>query len=128
MKKILFLFITLFLHLNSFFTLHCLDVLTFKEKKFIQDHLVSSQQKKIVDQLDADVRGIAHLVEKFEKEINLIQEYRTRLISDVVTGKIDVRNIPEDRISFEEEFEANLEEDDLLAPEAEIEEEVYADD
>ncbi len=86
------------------------------------------EQKKIVDQLDADVRGIAHLVEKFEKEINLIQEYRTRLISDVVTGKIDVRNIPEDRISFEEEFEANLEEDDLLAPEAEIEEEVYADD
>ena len=28
-----------------------------------------------------------------EQEIKLIQEYRTRLIADVITGKLDVRNI-----------------------------------
>jgi type I restriction enzyme S subunit len=28
-----------------------------------------------------------------EQEISLFNEYRTRLISDVVTGKMDVRNI-----------------------------------
>jgi type I restriction enzyme S subunit len=32
-------------------------------------------------------------VNKITVEINLLQEYRTRLISDVVTGKMDVRNI-----------------------------------
>ena len=30
---------------------------------------------------------------RFENEINLLQEYRTRLIADVVTGKVDVRNV-----------------------------------
>lgn len=30
---------------------------------------------------------------RLEREIELIQEYRTRLISDVVTGKLDVRGV-----------------------------------
>ena len=29
------------------------------------------------------------------KEIDLIREYRTRLIAEVVTGKLDVRNHPD---------------------------------
>jgi len=29
---------------------------------------------------------------RHQHEIELIQEYRTRLISDVVTGKVDVRD------------------------------------
>ena len=28
-----------------------------------------------------------------EREINLLREYRTRLIADVVTGKLDVREV-----------------------------------
>jgi type I restriction enzyme S subunit len=28
-----------------------------------------------------------------QREIDLIREYRTRLISDVVTGKVDVRHL-----------------------------------
>jgi hypothetical protein len=30
-------------------------------------------------------------IEKFRKEIELINEYKTALISEVVTGKVDVR-------------------------------------
>ena len=30
-------------------------------------------------------------ISRFENEIALIQEFRTRLIADVVTGKLDVR-------------------------------------
>lgn len=30
-------------------------------------------------------------VSRLEREVTLIREYRTRLIADVVTGKLDVR-------------------------------------
>jgi type I restriction enzyme S subunit len=30
-------------------------------------------------------------VDTLAREINLLQEYRTRLVADVVTGKLDVR-------------------------------------
>ena len=32
-------------------------------------------------------------INKMRRQIDLIQEYRTRLISDVVTGKVDVRDV-----------------------------------
>jgi len=32
-----------------------------------------------------------HTVKKAQREIDLIREYRTRLIADVVTGKLDMR-------------------------------------
>ena len=42
---------------------------------------------------------------KPHRQIKLIQEYRTRLISDVVTGKLDVReaaaNLPDDTASMD---------------------------
>jgi len=41
-------------------------------------------------------------IEKAKREIELISEYRTRLVSDVVTGKLDVRNINVDNILDEE--------------------------
>ena len=31
------------------------------------------------------------IIERTQREIDLIREYRTRLIADVVTGKVDVR-------------------------------------
>jgi type I restriction enzyme S subunit len=34
---------------------------------------------------------MGHVVERLEREISLLREYRTRLIADVVTGKLDVR-------------------------------------
>ena len=39
------------------------------------------------------IAALALTISRTEREIALMQEYRTRLISDVVTGKIDVRDI-----------------------------------
>jgi type I restriction enzyme S subunit len=50
-------------------------------------------QQQIVTQLDENCLKIDRITDKISIEIILLQEYRTRLISDVVTGKIDVRNI-----------------------------------
>lgn len=76
------------------------------------------EQKSIIEKLVIYIRQRDVLIEKAEKEIELIQEYRTRLISDVVTGKVDVRDIKvedieEDELTEDmpdtEEFEDSIE-------------------
>jgi type I restriction enzyme S subunit len=42
-------------------------------------------------QLDIDLSGVTTAISRLEREIELLREYRTRLIADVVTGKLDVR-------------------------------------
>jgi type I restriction enzyme S subunit len=49
------------------------------------------EQKEIVEYIDEDTSRIERLISKSEKEIEFLQEYKTALISEVVTGKIDVR-------------------------------------
>lgn len=49
------------------------------------------EQKKIVDFIVNETSTIDTLISKYHKQINLMQEYRTSLISQAVTGKIDVR-------------------------------------
>jgi type I restriction enzyme S subunit len=51
------------------------------------------EQKQIADFCNAKSDFIEGLIVNIEKEILLLTEYRTRLISDVVTGKVDVRGI-----------------------------------
>ena len=51
------------------------------------------EQKQIVSFLDVKCAQITRSISACQKEITLIEEYRTRLISDVVTGQIDVRHI-----------------------------------
>ena len=41
--------------------------------------------------LDAQLAGLHSAISRVEREISLIREYRTRLIADVVTGKLDAR-------------------------------------
>ncbi len=50
-----------------------------------------SEQRAIAAFLDRETARIDALVEKVEKSIALLREYRTSLISAAVTGKIDVR-------------------------------------
>jgi len=52
----------------------------------------NEEQKEIVEHLNCAVREINLTISKAEKQIELLQEYRTALISEAVTGKIDVRN------------------------------------
>ena len=50
-------------------------------------------QNRIASYLDEKCYKIENLKGKIQNEIDLLYEYRTRLISDVVTGKVDVRDI-----------------------------------
>lgn len=49
------------------------------------------EQKAIAAYIREEVSVIDATTERARREIDLIREYRTRLISDVVTGKLDVR-------------------------------------
>lgn len=51
-----------------------------------------SDQKKIADYLDVECGKIDGMTQVVEKTISKLQEYRSTLITQVVTGKIDVRN------------------------------------
>lgn len=44
--------------------------------------------------LDAATANLDKAIDAARCEIDLLREYRTRLIADVVTGKLDVRNVP----------------------------------
>ena len=49
------------------------------------------EQEKIVEQLDSDLTTLNSALARAEREIELLREYRARLVADVVTGKLDVR-------------------------------------
>lgn len=53
----------------------------------------SLEQDSIVKFIEEEEYRIDLAISRIQSEISLIQEYRTRLIADVVTGKIDVRDI-----------------------------------
>ena len=50
-----------------------------------------SEQTAIVDYLDKAIADIDAAIARAHRQIQLLEEYRTRLIADVVTGKLDVR-------------------------------------
>jgi type I restriction enzyme S subunit len=57
------------------------------------------EQQKIVAQVEASTGFFNTAITRLEREIELLREYRTRLVADVVTGKLDVReaarNLPD---------------------------------
>ena len=50
------------------------------------------EQASIVEHLDNATADIDASIARARREVELMEEYRTRLIADVVTGKIDVRD------------------------------------
>ena len=54
--------------------------------------LPTEEQQSIVDFITKETSKIETLIFKYQKQIDLMQEYRTALISQAVTGKIDVRD------------------------------------
>jgi type I restriction enzyme S subunit len=48
------------------------------------------EQKAIAEYIETETKRIDNTITQIEKEIQLLQEYRTALISEVVTGKIKV--------------------------------------
>jgi len=49
------------------------------------------EQTRIVEALDATVSEFSAAISRLDREIVLLREYRTRIVADVVTGKLDVR-------------------------------------
>ena len=49
------------------------------------------EQRKIVAHIATESAPLDATIIRFEREIELLREYRTRLVADVVTGKLDVR-------------------------------------
>jgi len=53
-----------------------------------------NEQREILAHLEQETAPLAEAIDAAHREIDLLREYRTRLIADVVTGKLDVRNVP----------------------------------
>jgi type I restriction enzyme, S subunit len=51
-----------------------------------------NEQKEIAKYLNSEIMKIEILTNKMNRAIELLNEYRATLISEVVTGKIDVRD------------------------------------
>lgn len=89
----------------------------------------------IASKLDLETQGLQSQISRLESEVSLLREYRTRLIADVVTGKLDVRGVKVPAIDEPEELETilsidNVDAEDLDQSTAldETEELAYADD
>lgn len=51
------------------------------------------EQLSLVEHIKGETESMDEAIRRAQREIDLIREYRTRLISDVVTGKLDVRGV-----------------------------------
>jgi type I restriction enzyme S subunit len=80
-----------------------------------------NEQAEIVEYLDDICGRVDAIIENLYKRIDIFHEYRTRLISDVVTGQIDVRGIEIPDYEYVEE-ESDEETDETEGADEEVEE------
>lgn len=66
------------------------------------------EQREIVEYIEQETEKIDLLKREVEKQIEYLREYRTRLISDVVTGQIDVRDVVIPEYTPEEDTEIDI--------------------
>ena len=73
---------------------------------FVRDYPIGlppvDEQRKIVEHIETKSTEIDQGITRAQREIELIREYRTRLISDVVTGQLDVRGVEVPEVDEEE--------------------------
>jgi len=60
-------------------------------KQIFSPYPPPQEQVVIADFVQSYTTSIGNLIDQAKREIELLNEYRTRLIADVVTGKLDVR-------------------------------------
>lgn len=68
---------------------------------------------KIVQYINERTEAIDNSMKLIENEISLLMEYKNSLISDVVTGKVDVRNIVIEELEEEITVDIELDEDSI---------------
>lgn len=64
-------------------------------------------QKKAVIAINNIIDSVHETMDKLEREVAVLKEFSVRMISDVVTGKIDVRGIEVPEFEYVEEIEDN---------------------
>lgn len=83
------------------------------------------EQRAIIDHINEKCAEISQAILRAEREIELMREYHIRLISDVVTGQVDVRGIEvpevieEDLLALDEDF---AETDNVIEDEGDMDE------
>jgi len=99
------------------------------QPKLTQDRLLgisigvppADEQNKIARWMKVETLPLEHAMARSQKEIELLREYRTRLVADVVTGKLDVREaaarLPDEHDEPEplDDADASVEDDDEAA-------------
>ncbi len=105
------------------------------QPKLTQDRLMAvripvppdDEQRHIAEWIVANTGDISAAIGKARREIDLIREYRTRLIADVVTGKVDVRHlvpsetIQGDDFGEEEGLAEDIEGEEMVGEDEEME-------
>ena len=77
------------------------------------------EQSAILQGLADELSGLKTAISRLEREISLLREYRTRLVADVVTGKLDVRPAARHLLAEPLEPEPALDPEELIEPELE---------
>ncbi|MCA0235377.1 MAG: restriction endonuclease subunit S [Bacteroidetes bacterium] len=78
-----------------------------------------SEQLQIVAHIETETALLTTTISKIEKEIALVEEYKTALIAEAVTGKIDVRGYAIPEIDVETWHAMSQEEEEELSMSAE---------
>jgi len=77
-----------------------------------------NEQEQILEFVKSATKPMSETSSRLEREIELLREYRTRLVADVVTGKLDVREVAawlsdeDGELTDEGDNETDLEESD----------------
>ena len=77
----------------------------------------ADEQQEILEHIQEKSAEIDQAISRAQREIELMRKYRTRLISDVVTGQVDVRGIEVPEVAEEELlalYEDVAESDDII--------------
>jgi type I restriction enzyme S subunit len=107
---------------------HVLETLNYKpwisgaaQPKLTQDRLMAisisiappEEQGLIVEHTEEQARPLSTTISRLESEIDLLLEYRTRLVADVVTGKLDVREAAARLLDVEPLPDGDMADDEL---------------
>ena len=86
------------------------------------------EQVVIIEWIKDNTDELTTAINKAKREIDLIREYRTRLITDLVTGKLDVRHLGSDideELAEAEDLHEDIDDEELPENgESELDEEV----
>jgi type I restriction enzyme S subunit len=85
----------------------------FTKKKFSRLFLLLppiNEQVEIINYIETKSSVIDKAIDSIQRQIDLVTEYRTSLISAVVTGKVDVRHIP---VEDTDEFIEDMDEEEI---------------